>query len=401
LPRHPYKCLAKTIYRVFYPVFALLEYPGAEEGQKTVAQRKLLYLEKLFASLLLAAPMLQDQLENRIDVIQRRVEASQDTSTEVARKANVQQQNLLTTLVALKELLQFWLPAVFRAGWMVRCCTWEGRAAGTALKARQLLEEILVQLVHLLDDYEAKNEYIRTLAVALLTWQPWTSSLPGVCFAEESCEALLSRMSNRCEVYNHVHGFDATFDLFLTLPPPKRGARATRGMLRRGLVQLFQSRIRRVVFSEGGLPYAAPVAAKTMHGVFTNDYPVEFTLPGTIAGVTASTIYHKTLYCALRSLSTRTGPNTQVEQFLSAHVARRTDDDILLYDRAHEDLTQRLHAALGRKKRPTRSAPRNRSRNRHLVSYSLPPGKGIVTGPHSHFFLPPSLRPHPIPFTTV
>ena len=241
--RHPYKYLAKTIYRVFYRVFALIEYPGAAVGQKTVAQRKLLYLEKLFGALLLAGPMLRDQVENSINVIAGRVEAPLSTSTAEILEERAKHQNLLTTLVALQDLLQFWLPAVFRAGWMVRCCTWEGRAAGTAMKARHLLEEILVQLIHLLDDYEAKNEYVRTLAVALLTWTPWTSSLPGVCFAEESCEALLSRMSNRCEVYNHVHGFEATFELFVTLPPPKRGARATRGMLRRGLVQLFQSRL--------------------------------------------------------------------------------------------------------------------------------------------------------------
>ena len=49
---HPYKYLVKTIYKVFFPVFVLLELPEAAPGNRAVAQRKLLHLEKLFASLL-------------------------------------------------------------------------------------------------------------------------------------------------------------------------------------------------------------------------------------------------------------------------------------------------------------------------------------------------------------
>ena len=72
----------------------------------------------------------------------------------------------------------------------MRSCTWEGRARGTGEKAKHVLEEVFFTLIHLLSDTQAKNEYIRTIAVALLTWAPFMSSLPGVYFAEESCEAL-------------------------------------------------------------------------------------------------------------------------------------------------------------------------------------------------------------------
>jgi hypothetical protein len=96
-------------------------------------------------------------------------------------------------LQALHRLLNFYIPAVFHVGYLVRCCTWEGRPAGTAVMARDVLQQCTVLLDHLLGDQSGKNEYIRTLVVALATWQPWMDRLPAVCFGEESCEALLSR----------------------------------------------------------------------------------------------------------------------------------------------------------------------------------------------------------------
>ena len=76
--------------------------------------------------------------------------------------------------------------------------------------------------LHVLQDHDGKNEYVRTLGVALASWQPWMEKIPAVCFVEESCEALLSRMGHWCDVYRTLHGLDNTFDLFLTLPPPRR-----------------------------------------------------------------------------------------------------------------------------------------------------------------------------------
>jgi hypothetical protein len=84
---------------------------------------------------------------------------------------------------------------------------------------------------------------------------------------EESCEALLSRMSHRCSSHRHLRGFKATFDLIATLPPPRRGIKVTRGMLREGLVQEFVQRLRWLVQSDGSLPYA-PIGANTMHSEF-------------------------------------------------------------------------------------------------------------------------------------
>ena len=144
----------------------------------------------------------------------------------------------------------------------MRCCTWEGRPRGSGEVAKHVLQETLVTLVHLLNDAHAKNEYVRTIAVSLMTWSPFLSSLPACCFAEESCEALLSRMGHRCEVNRHLHGYDSTFNLFLTLPNPSRLPKGTRGSLKQGMVGLFASRIRKIVFGDGDLLFCPPVATR-------------------------------------------------------------------------------------------------------------------------------------------
>ena len=72
-----------------------------------------------------------------------------------------------------------------------------------------------------MDDKDCKNENVRTLAVALATWQLWMGRILAVCFMKENCEAMLSRMGHRCDLYRNLHGFENTFDLFLTLPPQR------------------------------------------------------------------------------------------------------------------------------------------------------------------------------------
>ena len=53
-----------------------------------------------------------------------------------------------------------------------------------------------------------KDNYVRTLACALLVWRPWMDLVLGVCYVEESNEAMLSRFGHRLELQSHVHSFD-------------------------------------------------------------------------------------------------------------------------------------------------------------------------------------------------
>ena len=100
---------------------------------------------------------------------------------------------------ALLQLLQFWCPALFRLGYQVRQCHWEGRPGGTVTgrNARAIICECLLLQAHLSHDWDARSEYSRTMAVALATWHPWLLDRPGCMFVEEAGEALLSRFMGR------------------------------------------------------------------------------------------------------------------------------------------------------------------------------------------------------------
>lgn len=118
--------------------------------------------------------------------------------------------------------------------------------------------------------------YLRTLSVALLTWSDWMSQLPVAAFVEESCEALLSRMSHRCELHKQLVGLESTIDLYLTLPPPSRVLKNTRGSLRQGILDTFLGRIRKLIFGGGVMIYASPPSAHAMHVIASAAFPADF-----------------------------------------------------------------------------------------------------------------------------
>lgn len=64
---HPYKHTLHVLYRTYQPLLALLECTGIPAtGSTMVTHRKVLYLEKLYAALLLAAPVVQDAVESKL-----------------------------------------------------------------------------------------------------------------------------------------------------------------------------------------------------------------------------------------------------------------------------------------------------------------------------------------------
>ena len=98
-------------------------------------------------------------------------------------------------------------------------------------------------------DTECNVPYVRTLCVALLLWLPWNDGVPGCCYVEEPLEAMLSRLGSRCRAYPQMKTFDQTLDLFLSMAPPKRGEKKTRGQIRNGLVAIMSSRLRRFLLA--------------------------------------------------------------------------------------------------------------------------------------------------------
>jgi hypothetical protein len=232
---HPYKACLGAVYKAFFGVLAHLE-PALlpEAGKPLFCTRKVQYLEKLFAGVILAAPSLKDKLKDKI----RRL-GSLTASRQPAVKGH------LELLRALRSLLDTYLPMLFWLGTKVRACTWEGRPGGDVKgdTAKAVLQGCLVLLAHLGNDWHASQEYTKSLSLALLLWLPWHTALPGCCFVEESCEALLARAARRLRKFPHLKGQENAMDLFLTLEPVDESPKDTDIGFSGGTVELLRERI--------------------------------------------------------------------------------------------------------------------------------------------------------------
>ena len=167
-------------------------------------------------------------------------------------------------LSGLENLLTFYVPALFIIGLGVRDLTWDGGLTGSVKgdKARVVLLQSLSLMVHLLQDWGCRSEYTKTLSVALLQWQPWMDTLPGCCFVEESCEALLSRMVGRMRANANVVDFENVCRLYVTLPRPSSDPRGTTGVVRTPLLLLLRRRLRRILTNPASQPFPKVTSAR-------------------------------------------------------------------------------------------------------------------------------------------
>lgn len=204
---HPYKYCCMVVYRQFHPLLALLEKPDLSIGAEAPVGRHLGYMERTFLGLLLAG---QGRIKNMVT----------DARTRLAALPHPTPVDRLTfnKVVALHNLLYVYVPAVFTLGHQVRHCTWEGHEVGTGDEAKAVLQLSLTVLICLLGVEAAKkNEYVRTLCMALCMWTSWHSAVPAHVHVEESCEALIGRLGRACAKHTGVTDLDGTTDLFLTL----------------------------------------------------------------------------------------------------------------------------------------------------------------------------------------
>ena len=93
---YPYKQAVVLVFRTFFPLFAILDHTGMPAlGSTLRTTRKVLYLEKLMAALLLCAPAVRASLNTAIS--NARTPGSQDSSHTVdKRKQNSNVSQFLT-----------------------------------------------------------------------------------------------------------------------------------------------------------------------------------------------------------------------------------------------------------------------------------------------------------------
>ena len=286
---HPYKYVCTMIHRKFFPILRYIGYQMPAVDEEIMCHSKLLHIEKRFCALLLATPNVEDRIVHKETSIMHFPEASRKLP--------------LVWLTGLKNLLHFYNPAAFLLGNLVRDCNWDGRRAGTGRTARKVLELSLVLIVALTMDTDGIVPYVRTLCVALLLWLPWNDAVPGRCHVEEPLEAMLSRRGSRCRAFPKMKTFDHTLDLFLSMAPPKRGEKKTRGKIRSGLVAIMSSRVCRFLLAITTKRMVHVEWNRGKKATFTA-VPEDLTFPGQQLDNGGVAPYQRLL---TRSLSTLTG----------------------------------------------------------------------------------------------
>ena len=113
---HPYKHALTILHRAYFPTLARLEcVEEARDGAPVTLNRKVLFLERLYASMLLASADVKSALQQKlIDLRTARRLESRETMTPTSIS--------LELLSALSDLLFFWVPAMFSLGVKVQEC---------------------------------------------------------------------------------------------------------------------------------------------------------------------------------------------------------------------------------------------------------------------------------------
>ena len=154
---HPHKPVCNIIWRKFFALFSYITAPAFGAGARICSHPKLIVIEKTIVALLLAAPDIRAQLRQKITPFEGR-----------ADQAALNTQDGLRILRGLESLLNYYLPAIFVVGHLVRSCTWAGRANRSGIVATCVLRRCVGLLVALAGPAAAKMDYVRTICRALL-----------------------------------------------------------------------------------------------------------------------------------------------------------------------------------------------------------------------------------------
>ena len=256
---HPYKHTLTVVYRAFFPVFCHLE---SQVGQRPSdrTHRRVLFMEKMIAAILLARPRVLPHVEAMLSNL--------ETDTDRLRYP-AKYSYALNILSGIRSLLLFYAPLLLHLGYIVRQCTWCGRPDGSVRgdTARSLLEYCLLIQTHVLQDWQCSTNYVRTISLALLSWQPWMSRLPGCAFVEESCEGMNSRLASACRRAPNVTTFEGTLHLYLTLPATSSEPYTPRGALRQELIREMERRLLALAGNPAGRSFPCPLDATRVRWV--------------------------------------------------------------------------------------------------------------------------------------
>ena len=304
---HAYKQCVIQAYRSYMPILALLEQPSIRTNpeDKFRTKPKLHHMEAVFASLLLCANALKGPL---------------DAALERAPRARGERAHGLHILQGLKTLLFEHVPALFLIGHLVRECGWNSRDNGTGRHSHLVVQYAFLVMISLCREHAHKVEYVRSMATALLSWLPWNSTLPGVVYDEEFCEALLSRLAALVIRYPTATDPDALMDLFLTVKTASMGEKDIKkcGIPLELPRELYEQVIRLIsTCTSDALPFTRWTNNDYITGI-EQAWDVQYKWPHSVKDIIEDdTLVHDILLRSLQVLSSATAPADQHMDMMS------------------------------------------------------------------------------------
>ena len=212
---HPYQYCLTVTYRKFLLVIAVLLGRELNATQEVPSNRRVQFMEKVFAGLLLAWPYLKDLVNN---IVQR---------IKCSAHPRPRDRMTLQRVTSVQRLMSSYAPALFVIvivnGHLVPKCTWQGRELGYARHARESPFYCFILLTGISGADARKVEYIHSTAQSLLCSHPWYWRTCTVIHNEESNESKLSRLGAAWREHPNANSLQGTPDLFVTIPTP--GAR--------------------------------------------------------------------------------------------------------------------------------------------------------------------------------
>lgn len=103
--------------------------------------------------------------------------------------------------------------------WGPKCngMVWASRDPGTGHVAERCLLVAMHVFKRLYGVHSHKQEYFRSIACALISWQAWNNALPGCSYCEEVTEAQLSRLGAACRTHPQHVTAEEVMDLYLLI----------------------------------------------------------------------------------------------------------------------------------------------------------------------------------------
>ena len=275
---HAYKYVVSVIHRAYYAHFIYLLQGEVEVGRTFPSSKRIRSIEMMMAGLLQLRSTLKEELHQAI------VAAAVDERRAATPATKVRLKNLL----ALKALLDVYVPVAFVLGWQARNCVWGHRLRGSGSMAKEVVMGCLLVLLQLTEGQSHLVEYVRTMMCALICWTSWHSEVPGVCYTDEANEASLAQLGRWWAQHAEVTTATSLMSMFLMMPVMGRDVSEARVTRPSGeLLSTMEHRLRALLRSPREVVTYVPWTL-TRVCVSEDTWPVDAWFPGDLGQMSAT-----------------------------------------------------------------------------------------------------------------